>query len=79
MYLCIYIYVFPSDCLSVASSLTVPAGSHSTSSLNLSGLSSSLSSHALRHRPKDELPTAENSADDLDNLDDVNFCLITFF
>lgn len=63
--------MFSSECHSIASSLTVPAGSHSTSSLNLSGLSNSLSSHALRHRPKDELPTAENSADDLDNLDDV--------
>ncbi|KFM77896.1 Ral GTPase-activating protein subunit alpha-2, partial [Stegodyphus mimosarum] len=59
------------DSFSVASSLTVPQGSLSTSSLNISGLSSSLSSHALRHRPKDELPTAENSADDLDNLDDL--------
>lgn len=63
--------MFSSECHSIASSLTVPAGSLSTSSLNLSGLSNSLSSHALRHRPKDELPTAENSADDLDNLDDV--------
>lgn len=63
--------MFSSECHSIASSLTVPAGSHSTSSLNLSGLSNSLSSHSLRHRPKDELPTAENSADDLDNLDDV--------
>ncbi|XP_054712928.1 LOW QUALITY PROTEIN: ral GTPase-activating protein subunit alpha-1-like [Uloborus diversus] len=59
------------DCFSTASSLTVPQDSTSTSSLNLSGLSSSLSSHTLRHRPKDELPTVENSADDLDNLDDL--------
>ncbi|GFS68356.1 hypothetical protein NPIL_633392 [Nephila pilipes] len=33
--------------------------------------SSLLSSQGLRHRPKDVLPTVENSADDLDNLDDL--------
>lgn len=30
-----------------------------------------LPQHTLRHRPPNELPTYENSAEDLDNLDDV--------
>lgn len=31
--------------------------------------------HTLRHRSPNVLPTYENSADDLDNLDDVSFLL----
>ncbi|KAF8789181.1 Ral GTPase-activating protein subunit alpha-1 like protein [Argiope bruennichi] len=60
-----------SDPFSAPPSLEVSQGHQPTSSLNKDGYSSSLSSQCLRHRPKDLLPTVENSADDLDNLDDL--------
>lgn len=43
----------------------------SSSSLSLTGMSTSPSCDTLRHRSPHELPTIENSADDLDNLDDL--------
>ncbi|CAL1264601.1 unnamed protein product [Larinioides sclopetarius] len=60
-----------SDPFSAPPSLEVSQGHQPTSSLNSDGYCSSLSSQGLRHRPKDLLPTVENSADDLDNLDDL--------
>jgi hypothetical protein len=31
--------------------------------------------HTLRHRPPDILPTCDNGAEDMDNLDDVCICM----
>jgi hypothetical protein len=31
--------------------------------------------HTLRHRPPDVLPTCDNGAEDMDNLDDVCICM----
>ncbi|XP_023240859.1 ral GTPase-activating protein subunit alpha-1-like isoform X3 [Centruroides sculpturatus] len=49
----------------------LPYHSLSSSSLSLTGMSASPSCDTLRHRSPHELPTVENSADDLDNLDDL--------
>ncbi|KAG8192293.1 hypothetical protein JTE90_002117 [Oedothorax gibbosus] len=59
------------DPFSASSSLEVSQDLHSTSAVKPFEHSTSLSSHGQRHRPEDQLPTAENSADDLDNLDDL--------
>ncbi|GIY68478.1 hypothetical protein CDAR_112172 [Caerostris darwini] len=58
------------DPFSAPPSLDISQTLQPTSSLNKDG-SILLSSQGLRHRPKDMLPTVENSADDLDNLDDL--------
>lgn len=40
--------------------------------LGPAGTAASPPQHALRHRPPDVLPTWENAAEDMDNLDDVS-------
>jgi len=42
------------------------------SMLSCSALTSAVPHHAVRHRPPHQLPTFNNSAPDLDNLDDVS-------
>ncbi|XP_076305803.1 ral GTPase-activating protein subunit alpha-1 isoform X2 [Tachypleus tridentatus] len=70
---------YPPEPVSGSSSQFLPPASFSVSSSSsmfsstqsLSGISSSPKSFTLRHRSPDKLPTVEDSADDLDNLDDL--------
>lgn len=48
--------------------------SQADDSVFMSYIASSPLQHTIRHRQPHILPTAENSAPDLDNLDDVSSC-----
>ena len=48
------------------------AGNKTEEALLNSCIVGNIPQHTLRHRPAHMLPTYENSAEDLDNLDDVS-------
>lgn len=47
--------------------------------VELNDMSYKTNCHTICHRAPDILPTFENSADDLDNLDDVYYILFLIF